>query len=51
MDDEAQQSFTKGNQLLIIVICVCVWAFHAIGVAHVWFPVSLVIIRVREARS
>jgi hypothetical protein len=25
---------------LIIIIYVCVWAFHASGVAHVWFPVS-----------
>jgi hypothetical protein len=36
---------------LIIIICVCVWAFYASGVAHVWFPVSFVIILVREHYS
>jgi hypothetical protein len=34
--DEAQQHFSE----LIIIICVYLWAFHASGVAHVWFPVS-----------
>jgi hypothetical protein len=33
-----------------VCVCVCVyaWALHASGVTRLWFPLSFVIVRVRE---